>query len=75
MEPGAMIDVSPDETTLLVGGGIPPLVARPWRCGVVVVVRPFVEVVGELEATRVGACILKVDDDELLVLVGRLKKR
>lgn len=70
-----MIDVSPDETTLLVGGGIPLLVARPWHCGVMVIVRPFVEVVGEFEATRVRACILEVDDDELLVLVGRLKKR
>jgi hypothetical protein len=31
-------------------------------------------VVGELEAGEVGARVLKVDDDQLLVLVGRVEQ-
>jgi hypothetical protein len=40
----------------------------------VVVVGPLGEVVCELEAGHVGGGVLKVDDDELLVLVGGLQE-
>lgn len=39
-----------------------------------VVVCPFVEVVGKLETTGIRARIFKVNDDELLVFVRSLKQ-
>jgi hypothetical protein len=74
-EPRAVIDVGPEEAVLLFGGRVGGRVAGVGGCGIVVVVRPFREVVGEFEAGEVGARVLKVDDDELLVLVGWLEER
>lgn len=39
-----------------------------------VVVGPFVEVIGKLETTSIRARIFKVNDDELLVFVSSLKQ-
>lgn len=70
-----MVDVRLDEAVLLLGGGVFGGVAGVWDCGVMVVVGPFGEVVGELEAGGVGGGVLKVDDDELPVFVRRLEER
>lgn len=70
-----MLDVRLDEPPLFLGGGIHGRVARVRGDGVVVVVRPLGEVVRELETAEVGARVLEVDDDQLLVLVGWLEER
>ena len=69
-----MLDVRPEEPALLLFGGVEGGVARVRGGRVVVVVRPLGEVVGELEPGRVGARVLEVDDDQLLVLVGRVEE-
>lgn len=71
----AVVDVGLDEAALLLEGRVAARVAAPGRGGVVVVVGPLGEVVGELQAGRVGGGVLEVDDDELLVLVGGLEER
>lgn len=40
-----------------------------------VVVRPLRKVVRKFDARKISACVLKIDDDELLVLVGGLEQR
>ncbi len=69
-----MLDVRPEEPALLLLGGVEGRVARVRGGRVVVVVRPLGEVVGELESRRVRARVLEVDDDQLLVLVGRVEE-
>lgn len=69
-----MVDVTPDEPVLLLRRRVHRRVAHVGRRGVVVVVRPLGKVVGELERRQVGARVLEVDDDELLVLVGGLEE-
>lgn len=70
-----MLNVSFEETALLVRTGVTLGVASPRASLVVVVVCPLCEVVRELVAWKVSASVLKVDHDQLLVLVGRLKER
>jgi hypothetical protein len=70
-----VVDISLDKPALLVRGGVIGRVARVRTGRVVVVVGPLREVVGELEAARVGGCVLEVDDYELFVLVGGLEER
>ena len=70
-----MVDVSLDEAVLLLRRRVQLRVARIGGGVRVVVVTPLREVVGELETRDVGRGVLEVDDDELLVLVGRLQKR
>jgi hypothetical protein len=69
-----MVDVGFDEAALLVWGRVAGGVAGVGAGGVVVVVGPLGEVFCELEAGQVGGGVLKVDDDELLVLVGGLQE-
>ena len=71
----AVVDVGLDEAVLLLGRRVALLVAGVRGDGVVVVVGPLGKVVGKLEAARVGGGILKVNDNQLLVLVGSLEKR
>lgn len=70
-----MVDVGLDGAALFLRGGVARRVAGVGTGGVVVVVGPFGEVVGELESGKVGRGVLEVDDDELLVLVGGLEER
>lgn len=70
-----MADVGAQEAVLFFGGGVDVGVAAPGGGGVVVVVAPFGEVVGELQAGRVGVRVFKVDDDELLVRIGGQQER
>lgn len=65
-----MIEVSADEAALFGGGGEGFGVADVRGGGVVVVVAPFGEVVGEFEAGGVAGGVFEVDDNELLVCVG-----
>jgi hypothetical protein len=74
LEPGTVIDIGLDETALLIRGGISSHIARPGHCSIMVVVCPFVEVIGKLETTSIRARIFKVNDDELLVFVSSLKQ-
>lgn len=69
-----MLYVRLEESVLLLRSRVGGRVACVGGGGVVVVVGPLCEVVCELEAAGVGACVLKVDDDELLVLVCWLKE-
>ena len=69
-----MIDISLDKTTLFIRRGISSHVARPGRRSIVVIVCPLVEMIGKFKTTSVGSRIFKIDDDELLVFVGGLKK-
>ena len=70
-----VVDVGVDEAALLFEVRVACWIAGVRCDGGVVVVHPLGEVVGELETGRVGCCVLKVDDDQLLVLVGRLEER
>lgn len=71
----AMVKIGLEETTLLIRRWIALRVAEMGSGLVVIVVCPFCEMVGELQSGNVGGSIFKVYDDELLVLVCRLKKR
>ena len=66
-----MIDVGADEIALLLEGWVAFCFAGPGSVGVVVVVTPFCEVVGEFETGRVGGGVFEVDDYQLLVVVCR----
>lgn len=70
-----VVDVRLYEAVLLLGRRVVARLARVGEGIVVVVVTPLDKVVGELVAYDVGGSVLKVNDDELLVLVGRLKER
>lgn len=70
-----MVDVSLDESVLLLWRRVPGVVARMRSDGVVVVVSPLAKVVGELETRCVSCCVLEIDNDELLVLVCGLEQR
>ena len=70
-----MLCISSQKPALLVGAGVGGRVAGPGAARGVGVVAPLREVVGELVATRVGARVLEVDDDQLLVLVGGEQQR
>lgn len=71
-ELGVVVDVGLEEEFLLVWGWVASRIAAVRRGGVVVVVRPFCEVVCELDAAGVGTCVFEVDDYKLLVRVGWL---
>lgn len=68
-----MVDVGFDEALLLFRGRVTLLVAGVRGDGIVVVVCPLSEVVGELEAGRVGCGVLEINDDKLLMLVSGLQ--
>ena len=70
-----MIHVGLDEPPLLLEGWILGSVANVWRNSVVIIVCPFGEVVGKLQADQVRPSILEIDDDQLFVLVGGLQQR
>jgi hypothetical protein len=70
----AVVNVGLEEAALLVGVGVTLRVAGPWTSLVVVVVRPLREVVREFVTQQVRTGVLKVDDDELLMLIGRLQQ-
>lgn len=70
-----MVKIRFDEAVLLLRDGVVVLDATGIRGrGVMVVVGPLGEVVGELEPRQIGRGIFKVDDNELLVLVLGLQK-
>lgn len=69
-----MIDVGPDKPALLVNVGILGGVANMRVPRVMIVVCPFGEMVGKLKSWNVGTGILKINNNQLLVLVGGLKK-
>jgi hypothetical protein len=69
-----VLDVGLEETPLLIDARVALGAAGPWREWVMVVIRPLREVVGKLEPRYIGSRVLKVNDDELLVLVGWLEK-
>jgi hypothetical protein len=71
---GAVVYVCSDETLLLFQTRITIGVASKGSQGVVVVVHPFREVIGKFVSSCVGTCVLEINDDELFVLVGRLKE-
>ena len=64
-----MHDIGADEAALFFWARVAGRVAGVGLGGVVVVVAPFGEVVGEFHAGCVGRGVLEVDDDELAVLV------
>lgn len=67
-----MVDICLDEPSLFLRCGIAFVAAGEWPLGVMIVICPFSEVVGKLQTGHIGRCILKVDDDQLLMLVGSL---
>jgi len=67
--------VGANEAILLFGSGVEGRVAEPGHLLIVVVVAPFGEVVGELEARGVCVGVLEVNDNQLLVRVGGQEKR
>lgn len=69
-----MVDVCPDEALLLLQRRIAVGVAGIGHHRVVIVVHPLCEMVGKLVASRVGRCILEVNDNQLLMLVGGLQE-
>jgi hypothetical protein len=70
-----VVDVCLDEVALLVWSRVAGCRAGVRVDRVVVVVAPFCKVIGKVESGRVGSCVFKVNDDELLVLVGGLEER
>lgn len=70
-----MLDISLQEDLLLVRSRIPTSVAGKRSNRIVIVVSPLGEVIGKLNAWRVRAGIFEINDDKLLVLVGRLQQR
>lgn len=70
-----MFHIRLHEPPLLLRTRVARDIAGPGAGGVVVVVGPLGEVVGELEPGQVGGGVLEVDDDELLMLVGGLEER
>lgn len=71
VEVGSVSDVCSDEAVLFFGIRVASGVDSPWSVCIVIVVAPLRKVVCEFQARRVCICIFKVDDDELLVSVGR----
>ena len=70
-----MVYVCLDEVALLLKARVTGYVAGPCGLGVVIVVGPFGEVVGEFHTNGIGSSVLKVDDNKLFVLVGGLEER
>lgn len=66
-----MADIGADEASLVVRRWVCGSVAAPGGLLIVVIVAPFGEMIGKFEARGVGRCILKINDDKLLVGVGR----
>ena len=62
--------VAPNKPMLLLWCRISLGIASETRGGMMVVVTPFSEVVCELHPRRIGVGVLKVDNDELFVLIG-----
>ncbi len=70
-----MVDIGLDEAPLLGQGGVECGVTGVGTDRIMVVVRPLRKVIRKLVASRVGARVLKVNDDQLLVLVGGPQQR
>lgn len=62
-----MVDVGANKASLLFDCRVFVCAACPWFVGVVVVVAPLREVVGEFESRRIRRRILKVNHYKLLV--------
>ena len=72
----AVHDVGADEAVLFFWAWVAGCVAGVGLRGVVVVVAPFGEVVGEFHAGCVGRGVLEVDDDKLaMFVVGEEERR
>ena len=65
-----VINIGRDEAALLVRVWIEIRVTGVGICGIMIIVRPLRKVISELVTSHVGARIFKVNDDQLLVLVG-----
>ena len=70
---GGVREVRAVEVPALVEGRVPSRVKDVWD-GAVVVRRPLVEVVGDIERGRVRRGVLEVDDDDLRAANGREEK-
>lgn len=69
-----MVDITFDETALLLQRRVVFGIACPRFRSVVVIVAPFREMVCEFEARCVGGCVFEVYDDELFVgVLGKEK--
>lgn len=64
-----MLHIGADKSTLFLGSGIIGRIHGPGSLRMVVIVTPFCEVVGELEAWEVSTRILKINDNDLFVLI------
>lgn len=69
-----MLDICLDEASLLFGSWVSLMATGVRADGIVVVVRPLSKVIGKFQAGYVGGGIFKVNDDQLLVLVGCLEQ-
>lgn len=69
-----MVNISFDESTLLLGRGILGGVASMGVDWMMVVVSPLGEMIGEFQPRGVGRGVLEVDDHQLLVFIRRLKE-
>lgn len=73
-ELGAVVYIALQEAPLLFGSGVSMGMAEV-RSGVMVVVCPLNELIGEVVSWEVGPSVLEVDDNQLLVFVRRLQQR
>lgn len=71
----SVINIGLDEAPLLVRLWVVGCVAAIWFCSIVIVVSPFSEMIRKLQTPGVCGCVLKIDDDELLVLILGLQQR
>jgi hypothetical protein len=69
-----MVHVCPDESFLLFKAWVAILVASKRDHWVVIVVHPFCEMVGKFVSSCVGARVLEINDNKLLMLVGRYEE-
>ena len=69
-----MIDIRLQEAVLFLRGRVVACIAHVGKCLIMVVVAPFVEVIGKLKASNIGGRVLEVNHDELLVFVGGLQQ-
>lgn len=70
-----MINICLDEAPLFLDCRIAIRVTSIGCNGVVIIVSPFGEMVCKFEAYSIGSSVFKIDDNQLLMLVGGLKKR
>ena len=70
----AVVHVGLEVAVLFLCLGVPSRIEEMRADAGVVIVHPLGEVIGELIAGHIGRRILKINDDELLVLVGGPKE-